>query len=253
MGIREIIRSVDNIFFDGKIIEVYRKTHPNLYNSNYYQTGFEYPYRSYEALEKVLSGEYEFNTVLDVGCGEGIHSERFLKEGKKVTALDYGESACFRKNKQNTDIHTVIADINTWETDEQFDCVWVSHVLEHQINVNNFLKKIYSLTKMGGILAISVPPLKSEITGGHVTFWNPGLLLYNLILAGFDCSEAAVKTYEYDISVIVRKKEVMLPNLKYDSGDIRKLKKYFPSGIYFHKKLKNNMYVFDGNIKELNW
>ena len=46
-----------------------------------------------------------------------------------------------------------------------------------------FLKKVHSLLNEGGYLAIIVPPRKPFIVGGHVTIWNAGLVLYNLILA----------------------------------------------------------------------
>ena len=91
---------------------------------------------------------------------------------------------------------------------------------------------------------ISVPPLRHNIVGGHVSLWNAGLLLYNLILAGFDCSEASVKQYGYDISVVVQKKEAILPELNYDHGDIEVLAKFFPM------KVKQG---FHGQLDEINW
>ena len=78
--------------------------------------------------------------------------------------------------------------------------------------------------------------------------WNAGLVLYNLILAGVDCSkECYIKQYDYNIGVIVRN----VPNnidsvpITYDGGDITNLlAKYFP------------FEAFDGangDIVELNW
>ena len=43
-----------------------------------------------EALQKLLD-EYEFNSVLDVGSGEGLHAEIFKAHRKEVTAIDFGE------------------------------------------------------------------------------------------------------------------------------------------------------------------
>ena len=83
--------------------------------------------------------------------------------------------------------------------------------------------------------------------------WNPGILIYNLILAGFDCSEAMIKTYDYDISVIVKKRQAILPQLEHDFGDIKKLKKYFPKNIRFNSVDGEVENSFNGNIRELNW
>jgi hypothetical protein len=123
--------------------------------------------------------------------------------------------------------------------------VWCSHCLEHQRDIRTFLQCINFNTKENGWIAITVPPMKDEIVGGHVTLWNAGLLMYNLILAGIDCSQAKVKTYGYNCSVIVQKKSIEVPSLKYDQGDIKTLSKFFPEGY--------NYQGFNGNIKELNW
>jgi len=112
---------------------------------------------------------------------------------------------------------------------EGFDCIWASHVLEHQPNPNLFLQKVFSDLKDGGILAVTVPPMKPQIVGGHLTLWNAGLLIYNLIIAGFDCSEAKIIKHGYNISVIVEKRKAELPeDLHYDRGDILKLAHFFP-------------------------
>ena len=80
-----------------------------------------------------------------------------------------------------------------------------------------------------------------------MSIWNAGLLLYNLILAGFDCSDAAVATYHYNISVVVKKKTIeQLPELHYDNGDIDLLKPYFPKGL----DIKEG---FNGIILRHNW
>lgn len=184
-----------------------------------------------------LAKDYIFKTVLDIGAGQptGVNAANFFKElAKEVTRQDI-----------NPDYKPdILGDFNNVATDKLYDCVWCSHVLEHQLNVNSFLTKIFHTLKDGGVLAITVPPLKEEIVGGHVTLWNAGLLLYNLILAGFDCRDAAVKTYGYNISVIVEKKTAILPDLLFDAGDIRALNEFFPLGVYEG---------FNGNIQELNW
>ena len=79
-------------------------------------------------------------------------------------------------------------------------------ILEHQLNVNLFLEKIKNLLVSDGILAIVVPIRKPNIVGGHLTLWNLGLLLYNLVIAGFDCSEASCITYDYNKLLLGKKK-----------------------------------------------
>lgn len=173
----------------------------------------------------------EFNSVLDLGSGEGLHALKFREAGKKVTTISYIPPADYIGD---------YLEINAGA----FDCIWASHVLEHQPNAGLFLKKCYSDLIDNGILAITVPPLKHDIVGGHLSLWNAGLLLYNLILSGFDCSAAFVKSDGYDISVIVRKKPSITDSLVMDFGDIEKIAHYFPF---------DARHGFDGRIQEINW
>lgn len=205
--------------------------------------------RADKALYKLLN-DYEFNSVLDIGCGEGLHSNIFLNNGKKVTAIDYGKSFYYDNNTYKSDVIT--ADFNTYKFDRQFDCIWCSHILEHQRNPGMFLDKIKSLLKENGVLAITVPPYKSEIVGGHISFWNVGLLLYNLVIAGFDCSNAIASKYKYNISVIVKNISLFEKlNLIYDSGDITSILIYLPSDLQFIYGRKD--FSFNGNIENINW
>lgn len=195
-----------------------------------------------ETLQKFIE-DFKFSTVLDIGSGEGKHSDMLQGNGKNVTSIDFGYSVYFEKRR---DSHTcVFGDYYTYDFKTKFDAIWASHVLEHQPNPNLFLKKIHSDLKEGGVLAITVPPLKHEIVGGHVTLWNAGLIVYQLVMAGFNCNDISIKSYGYNISVILKKKSIKnYPELSFDSGDILKMKDFFPDG--FGEP-------FNGDIKELNW
>ena len=192
-----------------------------------------------QAIQKLVT-DYEFQSVLDIGCGAGLHSEEFRLAGKQVTGIDY--------QPQSADV--IAADFLKHEFEHPFDCVWASHVLEHQPNVNQFLRKVFSSLRDGGILAITVPPLKHEIVGGHLTLWNTGILIYNVILAGFDCREAKCKQYGYNISLITPKivADVPFDELKFANGDIEKLARFFP------KHLNETWHqAFNGSIAAVNW
>lgn len=206
-----------------------------------------------EALEYVLKN-YDFYTVLDVGCGSGIQSNIFLEHGKNVTALDYGNSFYFKNRQNDSNIKLIIADINKYESNELYDLVWCSNVLEHQLNPHSFLCKLHSLVKENGILAITVPHLNSQafVQGGHVSLWNAGVLLYHLVLAGFDCSDAHIKHYGSSISVVVKRHSVSVLNeIDYDRGDIRKLRKYLPPNIQYIDAGDDDHFL--GDIECLNW
>lgn len=190
------------------------------------------------ALEKVNEIAQPGSRIIDVGAGQGRpHSKWFQGKGHNVDSCDFFNGSTYQGDFNTVDI-----------PHDTYDVVWGSHVLEHQLNVNAFLKKCYDICKVGGIIAITVPPAKDEIVGGHVTLWNPGIVIYNLVLAGFDCSNAHIKRYEYNQSVIAYKNPFKLPKLVYDRGDLDTLKPWLPKGLTYKR-----FGQFEGMIQEHNW
>ena len=63
--------------------------------------------------------------------------------------------------------------------------------------------------------------------------WNQGLLVYNLVAAGWDCSEARVSPLYggYNLSVIVRRRKRPEVELRCDAGDIETLAPWFPFSV----------------------
>ena len=182
-----------------------------------------------ECLAKLLTDhDHEFVTVLDVGSGHGEQATAFRQAGKIVTETDLSRDGDYLLQRFPV----------------PFDLVWASHVLEHQPNAHAFLLTLAQDCKPGGLIAITVPPLKHAIVGGHVSLWNAGLLLYHLALVGVDCRNARVKTYGYNISVIVRNNRLPLPELRWDAGDIGRLSSLLPDFA---------IEGFNGNIAEYNW
>jgi SAM-dependent methyltransferase len=181
-------------------------------------------------------------TVLDIGCGvDQIHVNYMKKQGLKAYGIDLIDGVDIQEN------------YNTFEFNKNaFDGIHAAHVLEHQLNPNLFLKKIYLDLKDNGWLCITVPPFKHQIVGGHVSLWNAGLVLYHLVHAGFNCSDAKINTYGYNISVIIQKKPIteVIP-YTYNSEDITLIKNYLPKVNFKRNNLGE--FTFDGNIQSLNW
>ncbi|MGK0499674.1 MAG: 2-polyprenyl-3-methyl-5-hydroxy-6-metoxy-1,4-benzoquinol methylase [Oceanicoccus sp.] len=196
-------------------------------------------------LEKLIK-DFEFHTVLDVGSGKGDHAKIFTKNNKAVTTIDLGTSKYYQEIKDtNIAINHINTDFNNYVTEIKFDLCWCSHILEHQNNIGLFLEKVKSVTKNGGIIAITVPPFKHNLVGGHLSIWNAAILTYNLVMAGIDCKDAKLLKYGYNISIIARNTHFELPaDLDYDIGDLERLKDRFP----FDAKQNT-----PGDIIEKNW
>ena len=188
-----------------------------------------------------LVSDYEFDTVLDIGSGDGEH-KRFLEYmGKCVKSVDFDKEADYS------------GDFMEMDFPEKFDAIWCSHVMEHQRNVGAFLEKIYSVLKDDGVLAVVVPNhTPDRLVAGHVTAWGVPLICYNLILAGFDCREAKILSSNYELSLVVKKKKADI-DIRFKNsiiGDDKEnpfssLDEYFP-----FEAIQGRGFAGEGNI---NW
>lgn len=174
----------------------------------------------------------DFKTALDIGAGSCDQTNYLKSFGKEVYTCDFDKHVGPHCNDEIQD-YDFKGDFLSCKINKKFDFVLASHVLEHQRNTGLFLDKVASLVNENGYICIIVPPRKPFIVGGHVSIWNPGLVLYNLIVAGIDCSESYICHIDYDIGIIVKAKKYdnNKINLSYDMGDIDLLKDFFPMDV----------------------
>lgn len=153
-------------------------------------------YYSHLTLLKMCK-QYSFNTVLDIGSHEQKISRIFRYLGKTVTCVEAapGYEADYK------------GDYLTVNFPEKFDAIWCSQTYEHQRNPGIFLDKIFDDLKEGGVLALTIPwHITHSICFGHVNSTSPLMLIYQLVCAGFDCSQISLKLYNSNIGIILRKK-----------------------------------------------
>lgn len=169
-----------------------------------------------QALTQFLKRLDKGASVLDVGDSNNSSAYKIMREaGMKVKAVSLIEPADIVGRYEN--VYTS----GQW-------AIWCCHCLEHVRNPGNFLDKIFDDLNEGGLLCVTVPPAGNYLAGGHVTIWNEYTLLYQLVLAGFDCSSAWVRRYDYNISVLVQKKTADLRDLVMDSPDKPKIQQFMP-------------------------
>lgn len=189
----------------------------------------------------------EFSSVLDIGFGSGGASTYFALEGKKVTAIGLEvESYNYPKELLDKfDVTILETTFEDFQSEEKYDAIWASHVLEHSLNVGFFLNKCKELLTDQGWLFICVPLYKDNVVGGHVSNgWNIGQLMYNLLLTGFDIKNGHFIHHGYSVCGFVQKAKTPLPNLRMDIGDIETTSEFWPI------EAKQG---FSGMIKEVNW
>ena len=102
---------------------------------------------------------FEFNTVLELGCGTGKNTEWLLTKAKKIIGLDFSEGMLAKaKDKIIDDKVTFIkADLTKdWKlNNNHFDLITCSLTLEHIENLNIVFKQVHYKLKKGGLFFIS--------------------------------------------------------------------------------------------------
>ncbi len=194
-----------------------------------------------------MASRLPFNRILDVGFGHGAASRFFRLKGKSVVAIDrdikYRDAPLEVMKEAGIEIDE--SSFENFQPQGEIDAIWLSHVLEHTLDVGEFLRKSHSILSAEGWLFVMVPPFKHEVVGGHVTpGWNIGILMYVLLLSGFDIKNGHFVRHGYNICAFVQKGTVALPELCHDQGDIEKTQNLWPIEV---------RQGFDGNLTSVNW
>lgn len=98
-------------------------------------------------------------SVLDVGCGSGEIDKLLIQNNNKICGLDISET-CVRKARE-VGVDAVLCDLDSedFPIKEEFDVVLSAEIIEHVIDTDLFLKKIYLSLKSDGELILTTPNL----------------------------------------------------------------------------------------------
>lgn len=208
--------------------------------------------RGYRALLKTVE-ENQLNSVLDIGCGDGIQGRIFNSYGMTVTGINLGFDENYNGEYLKNYGNIIIGDYLELDLKEKYDVIWLCHILEHIRDVEKFLIKLKSNINVGGTLTIVVPPSETDITVNHIHSFNTGRLLRYLVIAGYDCRKISCFDYGYNKCLIIKNIKFHNDNNVYISTEeeIKTAFKYLPIEVKVNKLTDGNL-IFDGNINKIN-
>jgi ArsR family transcriptional regulator len=116
------------------------------------------PGRSWEATTRALSYLLDLGNVLDIGSGDGVLAELLHKRASSYTCIDSSEAvinAAKKRLKHANNIDYIVADMHELNLNEQYDTVFLLHVLTYSNQAQHAIIQASNALKKGGKLLIS--------------------------------------------------------------------------------------------------
>jgi len=130
-----------------------------------------YIYLSYLYFVLDIINEFNFNSLLDVGCGDGrfLYEVRNRAQDKRLSGLDSYQPAIDFARVMNPDVEWVCANIEEKGLFDSFDVITILDVLEHiePHKVPQFLKGVHQYLNTNGLLIITVPSNNTPVQKKH--------------------------------------------------------------------------------------
>jgi 2-polyprenyl-3-methyl-5-hydroxy-6-metoxy-1,4-benzoquinol methylase len=144
--------------------------------------------------------------LLDIGCGDGSFSSRFLSAGYSVDGVDLTENqVLLARSRGVAAIRHELGAGPIPYVNESFDIVFAGEVIEHLVDTSSFIGEILRILKPGGCAILTTPNLASfenrlrllfgiypmwleyKLEGGqgHVRAYTPRVLKQQLREHGF--------------------------------------------------------------------
>jgi SAM-dependent methyltransferase len=152
-----------------------------------------------KTLVKQITIDIKNKKICDIGSGQGfLIKELKAKGGNDITAVDICDQYL---NNLPSSVRCIKANAENLPFEQEFDIIIATDILEHVLNVGDFLYCVNKALKSDGIIYIRVPyneslmlyssRLKCPYTFVHLRSFNKSLLEKTLIDSGFE----PIKTY----------------------------------------------------------
>jgi 2-polyprenyl-3-methyl-5-hydroxy-6-metoxy-1,4-benzoquinol methylase len=160
---------------------------PTVDNGNFSQTRYwSWGYRylgGIQLVEEQLS-EIEFDSLIDIGCGDG----RFLKEIESkypevdTLGVDYSQRAINFANSMNPQISYDCRDITQDRIPKDYDVATLIEVLEHipPDDLANFVDATVDTLTSDGTLIVTVPHKNKPVQPKHYQHFDQSTLIHTL-------------------------------------------------------------------------
>ena len=123
----------------------------------------------FDELEKTLFRAKEPPSVIDVGCATGALLADLRNRGWRVTGVEISPCAEYAKKERRLDVRNIPFEENKF-SQENFDVILASHLIEHLNDPASFLTEVNRVLKEGGRIFITTPNIsgfQARLYGGR--------------------------------------------------------------------------------------
>ncbi len=147
---------------------------------NYYlfDANHEYKESAYNDFSRevgeILDFDVSRSSILDVGCAMGDFLYQAIKHYPRAFGVEIAENMA-KHTSEKLQIPVFTDRFETFETDERFSCIHMSHIIEHVPNPNDWMVRVKTLLAPEGILMLCVPNILSFTCRVKLLFKKIGL------------------------------------------------------------------------------
>jgi len=128
------------------------------------------------AFMRLINQYHSRGVMLDYGCGEGQMLRVAKKDGWKVIGVDYSDEFAEALRADGIEFHAASDLRSSGIAPDSIDCLVAKHVIEHIVDLEQFLSDCRTVLKPDGIMAIKTPSrtsLRARLGLANWHFVNP--------------------------------------------------------------------------------
>lgn len=164
-------------------------------------------------------------SILEIGAGAGQNTFFFDQEGYDINAIEPDQRNVDLINQKLSKPNCIQGYVENFQFNKKYDCIWLSHVIEHLLRPDQTLQKIKNLLNPNGFIFIEVPNCgfkenldKTIINQPHTFHFTKKSLSIlaqktNFQIIKCDCLRAATK-YEGALNKLLANKFAYYPRIK---------------------------------------
>ncbi len=199
--------------------------------------------------------------VCEIGAFDGLLLSIFKKNGSDVYGYELNDNARYYAKKK----YDINLESNFLESDNKYDIIILSHVIEHFKEASKILYKIKDMLKCGGHLYIEVPnsPMANQcsyemlmryLSTEHIINFNKDNLIKFIKESDFDIIECNYSNYKVSVNNEKLRANILegsFPNINnFFSFSLFALKTFtFPSLSFTDYKNNNDIWSYGENIR----